>query len=103
MTLRLKPGLRARVDAEAERTGVSLTALIATAVDHYLASRGRQRRMGAEPNPHFDSLAQVLGVELAGRLKPPYVPGVNQPCYCGSGSKYKRCCRPKDQAAGHVR
>ncbi|MBV7502722.1 SEC-C metal-binding domain-containing protein [Achromobacter sp. ACM05] len=21
-------------------------------------------------------------------------PGVNQPCYCGSGKKYKKCCRP---------
>lgn len=25
--------------------------------------------------------------------------GRNDPCYCGSGKKYKRCCLEKDQAA----
>jgi hypothetical protein len=25
--------------------------------------------------------------------------GRNDPCPCGSGQKYKRCCLPKDQAA----
>ena len=25
--------------------------------------------------------------------------GRNQPCLCGSGKKYKRCCLPKDEAA----
>lgn len=25
--------------------------------------------------------------------------GRNQPCPCGSGKKYKRCCLPKDEAA----
>lgn len=24
--------------------------------------------------------------------------GVNEPCYCGSGKKYKKCCREKDEA-----
>jgi tetratricopeptide (TPR) repeat protein len=27
--------------------------------------------------------------------------GRNDPCHCGSGQKYKRCCLPKDQAAEH--
>ena len=26
-------------------------------------------------------------------------PGRNDPCHCGSGKKYKRCCLEKDQAA----
>lgn len=26
-------------------------------------------------------------------------PGRNDPCSCGSGQKYKRCCLPKDQLA----
>jgi hypothetical protein len=26
--------------------------------------------------------------------------GRNEPCHCGSGIKYKRCCLAKDQAAG---
>jgi tetratricopeptide (TPR) repeat protein len=28
--------------------------------------------------------------------------GRNDPCSCGSGLKYKRCCLEKDQAAEHV-
>jgi len=27
--------------------------------------------------------------------------GRNDPCPCGSGKKYKKCCQPKDEAAGH--
>jgi len=23
------------------------------------------------------------------------IPGRNEPCYCGSGKKYKKCCLPK--------
>ena len=30
-------------------------------------------------------------------------PGRNDPCPCGSGRKYKRCCLPIDQAAGRER
>ncbi|MBC7975812.1 MAG: SEC-C domain-containing protein, partial [Myxococcales bacterium] len=26
-------------------------------------------------------------------------PGRNEPCHCGSGSKYKKCCLEKDEAA----
>lgn len=26
-------------------------------------------------------------------------PGRNEPCHCGSGRKYKRCCLEKDNAA----
>jgi hypothetical protein len=26
------------------------------------------------------------------------LPGRNEPCHCGSGRKYKRCCLQKDQA-----
>jgi len=26
-------------------------------------------------------------------------PGRNDPCHCGSGNKYKRCCLNKDEAA----
>ena len=29
-------------------------------------------------------------------------PGRNDPCPCGSGQKYKRCCMDKDQAAEHA-
>ena len=26
-------------------------------------------------------------------------PGRNEPCHCGSGNKYKKCCESKDEAA----
>src|SRR5215211_3800859 len=29
--------------------------------------------------------------------------GRNDPCPCGSGKKYKKCCLEKDQAAGRAR
>jgi tetratricopeptide (TPR) repeat protein len=31
--------------------------------------------------------------------KPAPKPGRNDPCHCGSGNKYKKCCLAKDQAA----
>ena len=31
--------------------------------------------------------------------KTPARPGRNEPCYCGSGRKYKQCCLEKDEAA----
>jgi hypothetical protein len=30
-------------------------------------------------------------------------PGRNDPCPCGSGNKYKRCCLPKEEADEHAR
>jgi SEC-C motif len=30
-------------------------------------------------------------------------PGRNEPCHCGSGNKYKKCCLAKDEAAGRDR
>ncbi len=32
-------------------------------------------------------------------VRPFLVPGRNDPCNCGSGKKYKRCCLRKDQGA----
>lgn len=29
-------------------------------------------------------------------------PGRNEPCHCGSGSKYKKCCLEKDDDAARV-
>jgi hypothetical protein len=31
--------------------------------------------------------------------KPAPKPGRNDPCHCGSGNKYKKCCLAKDEAA----
>jgi uncharacterized protein YecA (UPF0149 family) len=29
--------------------------------------------------------------------------GINDPCHCGSGNKYKKCCLSKDEAANITR
>jgi len=33
------------------------------------------------------------------RAAPAVLPGANEKCWCGSGRKYKRCCRDSDEAA----
>ena len=42
-------------------------------------------------------LKTLLG-RLAGLFTPRVIPelGRNEPCHCGSGRKYKRCCLQKD-------
>jgi uncharacterized protein YecA (UPF0149 family) len=30
-------------------------------------------------------------------MRPAVLPGRNEPCWCGSGVKYKKCHYPKDQ------
>ena len=30
------------------------------------------------------------------------LPEVNAPCYCGSGKKYKKCCRSQNEASRHL-
>src|SRR5690242_16274581 len=36
-----------------------------------------------------------------GHAAPAQLPGRNEPCHCGSGKKYKKCCEDKDAAATH--
>jgi hypothetical protein len=36
--------------------------------------------------------AEVLADE---QREVPWPPGRNEPCWCGSGAKYKKCCRPR--------
>jgi hypothetical protein len=33
---------------------------------------------------------------------PTALPGRNDPCHCGSGKKYKKCCQEKDAEARHA-
>lgn len=51
----------------------------------------------------LQSLIDVLHGADGGRMspleRPEAPPGRNDPCYCGSGKKYKRCCRDKDNEA----
>ena len=40
--------------------------------------------------PWAQSTTRPMGI----LSKPSKLPGVNEPCFCGSGKKYKKCCRP---------
>jgi hypothetical protein len=41
----------------------------------------------------------MLGKKSAEYVPPAQLPGRNDPCHCGSGKKYKKCCEDKDSAA----
>lgn len=116
MTLRFKPALRARLDAEADHTGMPLSAIILTAVDSYLCRQERERSRPQQPPRPRPAQAPAAGRSQQQHQRPAHSaapiklqqltapkPGVNEPCSCGSGIKYKKCCRPKDVAAGLVR
>lgn len=69
--LRLPPDLRVRAEGRAYDLGISLNALMAVALDAYLApAEPEKRKVSSVP-------ANVSR---------------NGPCPCGSGLKYKRCC-----------
>lgn len=42
--------------------------------------------------PALRKLAQIRADEEAGLVRPSRKVGRNEPCPCGSGKKYKRCC-----------
>jgi len=41
----------------------------------------------------------MLGKKSNTYVPPAQLPGRNDPCHCGSGKKYKKCCEDKDAAA----
>lgn len=43
----------------------------------------------------FGTIAKAFGIET--NAVPGTVPGRNDPCWCGSGDKYKRCHLGSDQ------
>ena len=43
----------------------------------------------------------MAGKTSAEYIPPAQLPGRNDPCHCGSGKKYKKCCEDKDAAAKH--
>ena len=54
------------------------------------------------PYKHEQGLVVVDGAVFgnwhSGIVKENKKPGRNQPCHCGSGKKYKKCCFKKDSA-----
>lgn len=43
----------------------------------------------------------MLGKKSDAYTPPAQLPGRNDPCHCGSGKKYKKCCEEKDASAVH--
>jgi predicted transcriptional regulator len=103
-TLRFPDTLKAEASVYADALGVSLNALCAVALRDYLDARKGQAAATtpqgvaelATPPPAIPktpaaSVRSSLGVPAA-RPKGRVIPvGVNEPCPCGSGKKYKRC------------
>ncbi len=50
------------------------------------------QRQGGEPGSGAESLPAGLGSGTVGGVRAERAPGRNDPCACGSGRKYKRCC-----------
>ena len=49
-----------------------------------------------EPMGLFDRMKTLL--RSTGQSPPPARPGRNEPCWCGSGKKYKKCHLPEEEA-----
>jgi hypothetical protein len=43
----------------------------------------------------FNGILNLFKVEAD--VRPSVLPGRNEPCWCGSGKKYKKCHQPDDQ------
>lgn len=111
MTLRLIPELQERAAAQCERTGISMSKLIALALDNYLTFTERnqpRRQRVSEPPPErapsssptdFDSAPRKSLEDIRASFPKTRKVGVNEPCPCGSGIKFKKCC----QLAGYSR
>lgn len=76
--------------ADAGRRGLTLPAGSIDALSGY-----SQRHGGAPTDPQVRA---GFAAELAGRRgSVPWPPARNEPCWCGSGNKYKKCCLPRSR------
>ena len=60
-----------------------------------LASFARERGLDPQDEETLDEYADSLAEQVAPIEWPP---GRNDPCWCGSGAKYKKCCLPRSRA-----
>ena len=87
LNFRFPPALRDRLDALAQREGVSINDLLLRAVENYLPFR---ERWHDQEERRRQRAASEIGRRVPIGVVVPRV-GANQPCPCGSGLKYKRC------------
>src|SRR5208337_4093785 len=73
--------------AEPGRTATRLAAILGR-MQHAAAQRA-----SSPPRRNRDVLLSSRSLTTMAK------PGRNDPCPCGSGNKYKKCCLPKEEAA----
>ena len=72
----------------------------------YCTEHGIQALVGLEPDKEEDlsDIASALGAPMPSKppaaLRAPDKVGRNDPCPCGSGLKYKKCCLDRPASAG---
>jgi len=103
MTLRLIPELEQRAAVQVQRTGISMTKLIAIALDNYLTFQERQQPRNALVSrpvnpPASRPPSPTSAASPAINAPRPMKQGRNHPCACGSGAKFKNCCINKVSA-----
>ena len=47
-------------------------------------------------------LGAIKKIFTSGPERPAQDPNRNEPCWCGSGEKYKRCCIDKDRTKARI-
>ncbi len=77
-----------------QEAGRARLAICAGSVDDFVDFAG-----GRGLDPDNDRLLQDYAEHVVThRPKKVWPPGRNEPCWCGSGSKYKKCCRTRSRA-----
>ncbi len=64
----------------------------ASEIGHLCEEHGWKYIIGIEPDKEEDisDLYKLMGQSTQAKAEP--IPGRNEPCPCGSGKKYKKCC-----------
>ncbi|MFI7436239.1 SEC-C metal-binding domain-containing protein [Micromonospora haikouensis] len=87
-------GLVERELVELAADGVPGLALVPASADGF-AAHVADGDLDPTDEDTVDSYAETL---LASLDAVPWPPGRNDPCWCGSGTKYKKCCLPRARA-----
>lgn len=85
------------------RSSVRITGTSGTSGSGGAGALGSGPAMGLGAGPNMGAGGRRAASGGDAPVKKPYVAknkvGPNDPCPCGSGKKYKKCCKPKDDAA----
>jgi uncharacterized protein YecA (UPF0149 family) len=73
-------------------TTPSIAPIVVAELDAYAAERDLDPGEASTRSRYAADLARL------GRTRP-WPPGRNEPCWCGSGRKYKACCGPEPASA----